>query len=147
VAEQFDRPFDLSRLRKLSFLKLRFDVEPLDDHPEFAVIGCFLYLVNQMLETIDKSAPMDELYLTMADVSHGPLIMQLVSDHWSELGTYITARRGTRSSSPKRTQIKIKFAPFEREAELEAVPYIKELMLKAAPDLVLILKSADRGQL
>ncbi|KAJ2915996.1 hypothetical protein MD484_g4440, partial [Candolleomyces efflorescens] len=146
VAEQFDRPFNLSQLKKLSLLKLRFDVEPLEDHPEFAVLGCFLYLVNQMLETIDESAPMDELHLTMADVTHGPLIMQLVSDHWNELGSSVTSRRGT-SSPPKRTQIKIKLAPLEREAELEAVPYIKEPMLKVAPGLALILKSSDGSQL
>ncbi|RXW17875.1 hypothetical protein EST38_g7982 [Candolleomyces aberdarensis] len=147
VANQFDRPFNLSRLKKLSFLKVRFDVEPLDDHPEFAVIGCFLYLVNQMLNTVDESAPLDKLHLTMADVTHGPLIMQVVSDHWSQLGTYITARHSTDSPSPKQTQMKIKFAPCEPEVELEAVPYIKELMFKAATGLSLILKSADGSQL
>lgn len=100
-----------------------------------------------MLDTVDKSAPLQKLHLTMSEVAHDTLIKELVSEHWIQLGAYIAARHND-GASTKWTQIKIKFAPCDPGKELEAVPHIKDLVSKSAPGLSsLILRSADGSRL
>ncbi|RXW17876.1 hypothetical protein EST38_g7983 [Candolleomyces aberdarensis] len=139
AVEGFTPPFNLSRLSNLRLLKIRCELGPLSESATLSIIPSFLSLVNQTLTTVDKSAPLEEIRLTIAHISHGPLLTQLSSDRWKRVCDSIA------SLSPQKTQIKIKIFPYSDEIEREIFPKILEL-LKDIPGIVPVLKASDGTQ-
>ncbi|RXW11495.1 hypothetical protein EST38_g14360 [Candolleomyces aberdarensis] len=143
ILAQFNPSFNLSDLRVLRYLKIYCLVDLL--LPQSAaqtVIKSLFKYANNLISTVNTSAPLEELYITIGDLMHQPLTTQLLSDEWKQLVTTIASRRPT----IKTIKVKLRFGPCDKKLELEVFNTIQEIVSNDMSGILLVLKSADRSK-
>jgi hypothetical protein len=138
IRDQFTPSFNLSYLRCLRYLRIHCEVDLLPDYEALAFIE-FLKFTSNLISTVNASAPLEELRITIGDLMPQPLAAELLSAEWKQLVATIVARRPTL----KTIKVKFRFGHCDKQAQLEAFTLVQEIVSNDMSGVLLVLKAAD----